>query len=872
MEQVFFRVHLRCLSTICSHLSPKSRRLVEYTVAGVALFFTALLMYLHFAYISPGFSHKCIANSINYHNLMKNDIIQIKIVGSSGLPLRDAMINSMTIWNEDASRSSVLASYRYSNEKDFLTLSQRHLVRLNVSLGSVEINVDASPCFPVRWAIKNLVGFDAIMINFFEYAVAEFATLNERKIWALGHVQVVGSNQITDLVPPKWLQPQNKDYSLYNDLFYKVGCVICACGLFFTLSTFVCFTLRETQARMLRFTLMLQHHVQHDIPIFQLVFTHLIESLVFVPIMIGILFFLFEFFVNKGLAFCVMSLVWIAECYSVMSIRTKASILYFPNIFLLYFVLSMSYFFCFPFGFLYLTFFSTALWVLHAMVFFSMRFEVIALESGVINAICPRETYTTSTLHPTTASTNSNGAETFSNNDDDSAHPEENSNSLTETIPTSSSVEDDGYFVGSTLSVDFDETEFTNQQNKQAFHTPLEEIQAIEKQRWEKAEANRKKMMEIQRLLTTSGSIDTIQSLGSTGEDKIATLSTDSKRSLSGAISTCDLHAELSRQIQKQEMEAALGIELPSPTSSSKTSQIGNSAPNFPDQVGINENQCTTTTDVLPTVKRRTLINFIANAFSWRPKEQIPNKESHIDVIHHNTTSNLTSQLTDSPLLSSSDLQPNLKTEGVRSSSASSEQLRITPKEYSRIHKSRSASSLNTLQQRQQQTFDKFMPEEGKLGLAETIPYGLKARKTLGNYSKREIQKMKEKSNDYNASRRDRGRSLSSTANSSDSGDGELSRLRSWSNSAYEQLVVSTSGKSDRLEKIIETKENSVGDSDSQSTLGQLLQLMSTWRQLPTTNDDNNQHHSNQGSLFLNNKSMSQEDFSVFGQDLYDED
>ena len=46
------------------------------------------------------------------------------------------------------------------------------------------------------------------------------------------------------------------------------------------------------------------------------VFTHVVETLVFVPIMIGMLFFLFEFFSDQLLAFMVLSLVWFSEVFS----------------------------------------------------------------------------------------------------------------------------------------------------------------------------------------------------------------------------------------------------------------------------------------------------------------------------------------------------------------------------------------------------------------------------------------------------------------------------------------------------------------------------------------------------------------------------
>ena len=38
---------------------------------------------------------------------------------------------------------------------------------------------------------------------------------------------------------------------------------------------------------MLKFTFLLQHHVRHRLPYAPLIFTHVVESLVFVPIMVS---------------------------------------------------------------------------------------------------------------------------------------------------------------------------------------------------------------------------------------------------------------------------------------------------------------------------------------------------------------------------------------------------------------------------------------------------------------------------------------------------------------------------------------------------------------------------------------------------------
>lgn len=66
--------------------------------------------------------------------------------------------------------------------------------------------------------------------------------------------------------------------------------------------------------------------------------------------MIGILFFLFEFFDDQLLAFMVMTLVWLCELFTMISVRTRVSMQYFPRFFFLYFMIFHIYFFSYSYG------------------------------------------------------------------------------------------------------------------------------------------------------------------------------------------------------------------------------------------------------------------------------------------------------------------------------------------------------------------------------------------------------------------------------------------------------------------------------------------------------------------------------------------
>jgi hypothetical protein len=72
-----------------------------------------------------------------------------------------------------------------------------------------------------------------------------------------------------------------------DKIFFKLSIIITATFLFFAMTSMVSFILKQTQSRMLKFTFLLQYHVRNHIPYLSLVFIHVFESLIFVPIMLG---------------------------------------------------------------------------------------------------------------------------------------------------------------------------------------------------------------------------------------------------------------------------------------------------------------------------------------------------------------------------------------------------------------------------------------------------------------------------------------------------------------------------------------------------------------------------------------------------------
>ncbi|XP_015691107.1 membralin-like protein At1g60995 isoform X2 [Oryza brachyantha] len=279
------------------------------------------------------------------------------------LPSMDHLVQ----WFERRSKAFE-PTYLYGVEKGYFLLSEGAKLRHGVR--TINITISArNPCFGNRWQqllINSLVGYDTILTNSLVNSPGH------------GYLYNFQTKELYDL---SYGHEPPEGPTRFGDYFVtKCGVLLMSLFVFFTTTMSVSFTLRETQSRMLRFTVQLQHHARHQLPTFQLIFVHVIESLVFVPIMIGILFFLFEFYDDQLLAFLVLTLVWLCELFTMISVRTSISMQFFPRFFLLYFLVFHIYFFSYTYGFSYLAFSATAAFMQHLILYFWNRFEVPALQ------------------------------------------------------------------------------------------------------------------------------------------------------------------------------------------------------------------------------------------------------------------------------------------------------------------------------------------------------------------------------------------------------------------------------------------------------------------------------------------------------------
>jgi len=185
------------------------------------------------------------------------------------LPWR-GLDSTLVHWIERRSKVSE-PTYLYTIEKGYFWLPEGAKSRHNVKTVNVSISAQNS-CFGNRWQqllINGFIGYDTILMN---------SLLTSR---GQGYLYNFQTKELYDLTYPQ--EFIGTPFRFEDYLVSKCGVLLMSLFVFFTTTMSVSFTLRETQSRMLKFTVQLQHHARHRLPTFQLIFVHVIESLVFVP-------------------------------------------------------------------------------------------------------------------------------------------------------------------------------------------------------------------------------------------------------------------------------------------------------------------------------------------------------------------------------------------------------------------------------------------------------------------------------------------------------------------------------------------------------------------------------------------------------------
>lgn len=264
-------------------------------------------------------------------------------------------------------KSSIGTRYRFSRERGFLLLSDASLRKLNVSIMQLYLPRD-DPCLggPLSHsALERLVGYDTVVVNAFARTNSGYVlALNSRRVINLNHVQ------LASMAP-----------SLSSKILWKFGAVLTAVFIVCTTGALVAFTLKEVQVRMIKLTMDLQLSMRYRHGYGRIILRYALDALVFVPIVAGMLFFLFEFFDDQALAFAVLCIAWLCEFAASGSTRHWVSRLYLPRLFFCYFGGFHLYFFSFPLGFTWIALATSIAFMLHAALTVWNRCELPLLRT-----------------------------------------------------------------------------------------------------------------------------------------------------------------------------------------------------------------------------------------------------------------------------------------------------------------------------------------------------------------------------------------------------------------------------------------------------------------------------------------------------------
>lgn len=165
----------------------------------------------------------------------------------------------------------------------------------------------------------------------------------------------------------------------------KIKTAIKTCLIYFISTNLVSFLLRVAQERILELSLQIQSHQQENRSIIPLFVTHVADCFVFIPITVGVLFYLKEFYQGDWIiSLTFLAVVFICELFSFFSVRTLHGRLFFPRTFFLLFCLVHFYLFSFPFGFSYVACAAIVCFMLQCVTFFWNRYEVPAVALGMV--------------------------------------------------------------------------------------------------------------------------------------------------------------------------------------------------------------------------------------------------------------------------------------------------------------------------------------------------------------------------------------------------------------------------------------------------------------------------------------------------------
>jgi len=314
MERVLYNLHQRICSIVLQRTNGKQRRHLERTLFCMFIVCVCLTLVAHVSFVHrdvitadgkplQSIPLRCFENIDGFSPV--SDITHIGVAKEAGAR---SFVRGLDA--DSCSKETITVIYSYSTVEGYLYMESNATKKLELDVQYVVVGSSDESCFgsPLLQRLISLIaGYDIVAMN---WVLGGFNSTGFIRNGRTMNVRSLSRFQLREGTP--WTR-------FYHQLVLKGTAILKTSFLFFVVTTLVSFTLKETQERMLGFTQQLQLLVRDGHSVSHLVTKHLVESLVFVPIMVGMIFFLIEIYDgDKVIAFIVLSIVWLGEVFSVV--------------------------------------------------------------------------------------------------------------------------------------------------------------------------------------------------------------------------------------------------------------------------------------------------------------------------------------------------------------------------------------------------------------------------------------------------------------------------------------------------------------------------------------------------------------------------
>mmetsp|Transcript_20297 Transcript_20297/g.26337 ORF Transcript_20297/g.26337 Transcript_20297/m.26337 type:complete len:371 (+) Transcript_20297:174-1286(+) len=328
MEKSFFKLHSKLVKSVTYFFSDGKLKFFEYCLLFNAVGTLLLCIYLHSLVVSPTSieSANCISNSVRLtlHQYKEEhsslpDIVRMQVDGiwkrladddvqflEKVAKLKETSLGEnkynteqlapelLEVWLQDP-------TYTFAFERGYLLLNET--ARKAHGVTELVFHLD-SECFSsstLTFFLDNFIGYDTILLNscidYFGNKGFLQSTLS-RKTFSLKNIE--GMSPISNNARGK-----DRVLGIFFVGFKRIKLVLATFSLIFVTTSLAHETFCASQEHVQRFALGLRKRVENNLPYYIAITAHAIGSLVFIPILLGMVVLLAAFFDDQVLSLMV---------------------------------------------------------------------------------------------------------------------------------------------------------------------------------------------------------------------------------------------------------------------------------------------------------------------------------------------------------------------------------------------------------------------------------------------------------------------------------------------------------------------------------------------------------------------------------------